>query len=654
MSEQPGAAERTWLIRQTAWLYEPLRRFFADRSDRHEGLRSDLNAARVPVTAAGYLARSVVFALLAVVFGVVAGLLTAILLSELGHIAALTGIGSLGAVSAFASAYRFPIVAAALAVGFGLAAGAGTWYIRYYLPRYVAGVRAKKLNLMLPSAISYMYALSRGGLDIVEVFRRLAAAEETYEEMSQEAGLVLNHVDYLGRDFMQALREASEVTPCDYTAEFFTDLLGVIESGGDTEAFLADQRNEALQDARVVQDSYIENIALFAEVYVTVLIAGPLFLLILLMVMGITGLGTLELVNVVVYAGIPVASALALLILDQLGEPFRQSSSRPSDTATHRPELPDDPEAAAYARRKQRLSKDGFVSRFLSRCRSQPPYVLVASVPLSALVVGLTVWSGTVSLSLSSLFARPLVATTLLFVVPFVIATLPLVGFHELRQRRLNTILRRFPDVLSSIAGATRMGVRPPDAIASTAERSEGPLSAELKRTHNEMEWFDDMRGALVRLARRAQTRIVTRTLRLVIDADEASGNLSETLSVAAEDARNQRQFLQRRSQELSSYVVAAFISFFVYLGIILLINEFYFEQALALGQQSTVSSPDLPISLQGIDADGFQVAFVHSSLVQSLFIGLVAGKMGEGRILAGLKYSLAMIVITIVAFGVV
>jgi flagellar protein FlaJ len=279
--------------------------------------------------------------------------------------------------------------------------------------------------------------------------------------------------------------------------------------------------------------------------------------------------------------------------------------------------------------------------------------VLVASVPLSALVVGLTVWSGTVSLSFSSLFARPLVATTLLFVVPFVIATLPLVGFHEVRQRRLNTILRRFPDVLSSIAGATRMGVRPPDAIASTAERSEGPLSAELKRTHNEIEWFDDMRGALVRLARRAQTRIVMRTLRLVIDADEASGNLSETLSVAAEDARNQRQFLQRRSQELSSYVVAAFISFFVYLGIILLINEFYFEQALALGQQSTVSSPDLPISLQGIDADGFQVAFVHSSLVQSLFIGLVAGKMGEGRILAGLKYSLAMIVITIVAFGV-
>ncbi|WP_340099797.1 type II secretion system F family protein [Salinibaculum salinum] len=653
MTDTTATTERTWLIRQTAWLYEPLRRFFDGRGDRHEGLRSDLNAARVPVTVAGYLARSVVLALLVASIGAVVGLLAAILFAELGHIAALTGIGSLGAVGRFVSTYRFPIVAFVLAVGAGLSSGAGTWYFRYYFPRYLASVRAKKLNLMLPSAISYMYALSRGGLDIVEVFRRLAAAEETYGELSREAGLVLNHVDYLGRDFMQALREASEVTPCDYTAEFFTDLLGVIESGGDTEAFLADQRNEALQDARVVQDSYIENIALFAEVYVTVLIAGPLFLLILLMVMGITGLGTLELVNIVVYVGIPLASVLSLLVLDQLGEPFRQTTSRPNDTATRRPEIPDDPETAAYARQKRRLSTDGYVSRFRSRCRTQPTYVLVASVPLSVLAVVLAVWSGVASLSITGVYARPLVATTLFFVVPFVLATLPLVGFYELRNRRLDTILRRFPDVLSSIAGASRMGVRPPDAIAATAERSEGPLSVELEQVHNEMEWFDDMRGALVRLARRAQTRVVTRTIRLVVDADEASGNLSETLSVAAEDARNQRQFLQRRSQELSSYVAAAFISFLVYLGIILLINEFYFEQALALGQQSTASTPDLPISLQSIDADGFQLAFVHSSLVQSLFIGLVAGKMADGRVLAGLKYSLVMILLTIAAFGV-
>ncbi len=645
--------EMRWLVRRTAWLYEPLRRFFAARTDRHEDLHDDLNAARIPVTVAGYLARSVILVIAAALVGLIVGVGTALVLGETGRIAALTGVASLGAVGRFVSTYRFVFVALTLAVGFALAFAGGTWYFRYYFPRYQARVRAKKLNLMLPSAISYMYALSRGGLDTVSVFRNLAAAEETYDEMAREAGLVINHVDYLGRDFMQALREASEVTPCDYTSEFFTDLLSVIESGGDVESFLADQRNEALQDARLVQDSYIENIALFAEVYVTVLIAGPLFLLILLMVMGITGLGTLELVNIVVYVGIPLASILSLLVLDRLGEPFRQTSTQPADTVAHRPDVPDDPAARAYAKRKRRISRRGWLSSFLSRCREKPSWVLLASVPLGVVAGGLAVLSGTVSASLSGLSAQPLVTTTLLFVLPFVVAVLPLVGFFELKQRRTDTVLRRFPDVLSSIAGASRIGIRPSEAIERTAERSEGPLSVELERVHNEIEWFDDVRGTLLRLARRTRTRIVTRTLRLVVDADEASGNLSETLSVAAEDARTQRQFFRRRSQELSSYVAAAIISFLVYLAILLLINEFYFEQALALGQQSTASDPSLPVSLQSIDAEGFQIAFIHSSLVQALFIGLVAGKMAGGRLLSGLKYSLVMMVVTVLAFGV-
>lgn len=649
---ETDATEARWIIRRTAWLYEPLRRFFADRSDRHEDLNEDLNAARIPVTVAGYLARSVILVLIAALVGIAVGFGGALFLAESGRLAAMTGIGSLGAVGRFIGRYRFVFVALALAVGFGGAFAIGTWSFRYYFPRYQAGVRAKKLNLMLPSAVSYMYALSHGGLDTVTVFRKLAAAEDTYGETAREAGLVINHVDYLGRDFMQALREASEITPCSYTAEFFTDLLGVIESGGDVEAFLADRRNESLQDARVVQDSYIENIALFAEIYVTILIAGPLFLLILLMVMGITGLGTLELVNIVVYAGIPLASVFSLLVLDRLGDAFRQTTSRPSETVD-RPAVPDNADAAAYAARKQRYSRSGRLRRLLRRCRQQPTVVLAASVPLGLIVAGLAAVSGAVSPSVSGVYAQPLVATTLLFVAPFTVATLPLVVFYELRQRRVDTILRRFPDVLSTIAGASRMGIRPSEAIEQVADRSEGPLATDFGRVHNEIEWFDDLRGSLLRLARRTRTRIVIRSLRLVVDADEASGNLAETLSVAAEDARAQRQFLRRRSQELSSYVAAAFISFLVYLGILLLINQFYFEEALALGQATTVSDPNLPISLQGIDVDGFQLAFIHSSLVQSLFIGLVAGKMASGRLLAGLKYSLVMMLVTILAFGV-
>jgi flagellar protein FlaJ len=44
------------------------------------------------------------------------------------------------------------------------------------------------------------------------------------------------------------------------------------------------------------------------------------------------------------------------------------------------------------------------------------------------------------------------------------------------------------------------------------------------------------------------------------------------------------------------------------------------------------------------------QRIFFHLSLIQGLFGGLVAGKMGEGSMSAGLKHSLVMMLLSFVA----
>jgi len=42
---------------------------------------------------------------------------------------------------------------------------------------------------------------------------------------------------------------------------------------------------------------------------------------------------------------------------------------------------------------------------------------------------------------------------------------------------------------------------------------------------------------------------------------------------------------------------------------------------------------------------------FCHSALIQGFFSGLAAGIMGEGRVLAGLKYAAIMVLIAWIAF---
>lgn len=639
--------------RRTTWLYEPVRQWFEDREGTHESLREDLNAARMGVTVDEYLARSAVLAVIVGVLGSGAGVALTVWLASTGTLAGVSGIGGLGGVGSFVGNNRTVFVAITLAVVVGAGSGIGTWYYRYTLPGRRARRRARELSLMLPHAVTYMYALTRGGLDVAEVMRRLAGSEETYGEVAREMGMVVNQMDYLGQDLMQAVRTTSEVTPCRYTSEFLGDLHGVIESGGDVESFLSDQREEATQDARAVQRAYIENISLFAEVYVTVLIAGPLFLLILLMVLGITGADTLTQVNVLVYAGIPGASMIALLLLDQLGSPFQQTSTPSAPERTTGPDVLDHPEIQAYAQRKRRVQLRETLRDPVTPVLQRPAKVLWASVPAALLTVGLFVLTGMVEPSVSAIYESAFIATTLLFVIPFVVATTPLVVAMELRRRRASAITDRFPDVLSSIASANRMGIRTADAIEAAAEDASHALSDELTQIHNEIEWFNDMQGALVRLSRRARLQITSRVLGLVVEADRASGNLAETLSVAADDARRQREFARDRSQALSTYVAAGVISFLVYLGILLLIDQYYFQEALVASQQTGPANPELPVSLQSLEATGFKVAFFHSSLVQALFIGLVSGKMVNGSALSGLKYSLLLIVLTVVAFGV-
>jgi flagellar protein FlaJ len=607
----------------------------------------------MPVTVEDYLARTAVFATLLALFGALLGLGITLWLAASGTLATLSGVSGTGALGGVVSANRVLVVGLVLPTVLAVAFGVGTWYVRYYLPGQRATARARALAIAYPSGVTYMYALSRGGLDIVEILRRLAEDEDTYGEMAREAALVTNQMDYLGRDFLQALREASTVTPSPLLGDFFSDLLSIVESGGSVESFLADQREDALKDARSVQAEYLERVELFAEVYVTLLIAGPLFVLILLMVIGITGSSTLTEVNTIVYLGIPAGSALALLALDQLGAPFRQTALASSGPVLDRPAVPDDDEAAAYAKRKRRAELIETLTHPWRLFKTHPPRVLAVSVPLALGVVGALLLGDVTAASVGAFLDAPLVTTALLVVLPLFVALGPLAVFQRLHQRRLDTVKRRFPNVLASWASANSMGLRPSEALRIASERADTAFSAEMRKVNNETAWFDDLQRALLRFARRSRTRVVTRTLRLIVEADEASGNLGETLSVAAEDARMQRELERARARELSSYVVAALLSFLVYLAILLLINEFYFEQAVAVGQQA-VTETALPVSLQSLDAAGFKLAFIHSSLVQALFIGLVAGKMSRGSLLAGLKYSLVLMAVTIAAFGVV
>lgn len=623
-------------------LLEPLRHRFEDRRERHERLRRHLNQAHYSRTFDDYLTD---VAVAAVTGGLAVGLLV---LLALQTVTVVTGTD-----------LRTVVLNAAIAVAVGLLTAVVVWYIGYTRPRRIARRRASALDAMLPSAVSYMYALAHGGLDPVEVVRRLADRQDTYGEQAREMAMVVNEMEYLGTDFVTALHSVADLTPSEATSDFLGDMVGVLESGGDFEEFLEERRQNYVASLSSEQESYLEQVGLYAEAYVTVLVAGPLFLIILLLVIGVLGASTLGSVSAIIYLGLPLGTAVAILALELVSLPTVGSRSVGDANATEDEDaVPDDPDAAAYARRKRRAEWIDRLKHPLVAFVAAPTRTLVLTVPLAVLAGIGVVLAGLAEPSVEAVRARPIETTALLAVLPFLVVSVPLAAFYEVRRRFVDRVRTRFPEVLSGIARANRSGIDTDEAIRMEAERSTGPLTRELRKLYNDIQWYSDTSGAFRRLADRARLATTTRTFRLLAEANEASGTLHRTLSVAADEARFQKQFADARIREVASYVAVAVISFLVFLGIILLLQQFYLEQVVEAGAQAAQAEAGgtfgigMPVSLQSIDAAGFQVAFLHSVLIQGACIGLVAGKLARGTVLAGVKYSIGMVLVALAVFA--
>jgi len=631
-----GRTQRWWQRRLTG-LLEPLRQRFERNRHKHQDLRRRLNQAHYGLTYDDYLTR---IAVTAVAGGI---LVFALVFLALQAVSIRSGFD-----------LATTLVDAGVALAAGLVATILAYYAGYTRPRRIAKRRARKLDVMLPSSVSYMYALAHGGLDAVEVVRRLARREDTYGEQAREMAMIVNEMEYAGSDFITALNNAADLTPCQATGDFLGDMVGVLESGGDFEAFLADRRSEHIEQLTSEQESYLEQVGLFAELYVTVLVAGPLFLIILLLVVGVLGSETLQSVYGVVYLGLPLGTVLAILALDLLNSPFVSTDATPP-AANDRP-VPDDEDARAYATRKRRLELIDRLKHPFSRFVQSPTTSLLLTVPLATLAIVAVVQLGLATPSVEALRSRLLWTTGLLGVLPFLVVAVPLALFYEIKRRYVERVRNRFPDVLSSIARANRSGIDTVDAIEMEAQRATGILERELEKLYNDIRWFHDPSEAFLRLAARARLQMTVRTMRLLAEANRASGNLHRTMAVAADEARFQRQFAEARAREVATYVAVAVISFLVFVGILLLLQQFYLVRVIEAGAMSAEAAvgPEVPGSLQNVDAEGYRVAFLHSALVQGACIGLVSGKLSRGTTLAGVKYSIGMVLLSLVLFGVI
>ncbi len=97
-------------------------------------------------------------------------------------------------------------------------------------------------------------------------------------------------------------------------------------------------------------------------------------------------------------------------------------------------------------------------------------------------------------------------------------------------------------------------------------------------------------------------------------------------------------------------YVVIVFISFLVFVFVIYILVTTFLSVMATAGSAASASGAGSQFGAN-VNLPLYTRIFTHAALIQAFFSGLVAGQMGEGRVIAGLKYSIVMMIVAWIMF---
>ena len=620
--------------------------YFAERRSSYTDLATTLRRARIPLPVDKYLARSAFISALVAVAVLLSSCLIGILLS-----------GTFGWM-----VFLFPLPVS-------LVFGGITYSLFKYYPTFRSDNTAARIDLSLPSAITYMYALSRGGMELIEILESLAKQRRVYGGVADHIGYLVRDIRYFNIDIIQAMHDANDRCPSSHMRDFLDGLIMVIDSGGNLTEYFRAKAAYYYERAEADQEKYLNSLGMVAEGYITVFVAGPLFLMTILVVIGMIDSTSIILLQALIYGLIPGATAMCIVLLSIMAGSHEESGAVPS--TVKQPDIfagieivpAREDELFAQLERAEAIKKyKKFFRNPLKAFFENPGYVLLLTVPAALIYVIIDVYmKGYLSLQpvIDTVTGIASNATTMAFpaihilddviVFGMFVLFVPFTYFYEKRTRRTKNIESEMPEFLRRLASMNEAGLTLTSSIRASLKSRLGVLDREIRRMWKDIEWGATTSEALTRFEERARTATITRTITLIIKANEAVSDIRRVLQIAAADAETAHRLKQNRFSNMSEYVMIIYLSFFVFLFIVYVLAA-QFIAMVPVGDLSENLSEGMTMLAQ-YDADRYILLMFHATLIQGFCSGLVAGAMGSGSAYSGLKHSLIMVAIAYLTF---
>ncbi|MDY6777804.1 MAG: type II secretion system F family protein, partial [Candidatus Nanohaloarchaea archaeon] len=201
----------------------------------------------------------------------------------------------------------------------------------------------------------------------------------------------------------------------------------------------------------------------------------------------------------------------------------------------------------------------------------------------------------------------------------------------------------RFPDFLRDVVEGTRSGMSLPQAIQNAQGNDYGRLSEHVNALSAKLEWGIPFDKVLWNFAEETRSPIIKRAVNTINQTYESGGNVSQVLDTVGNNLKEIKKLRKERESELYGEMVTGYVVYFIFLLVLIGLIRYLVPSLSFTGNIG-------PLGGGGQSAEEliatYRPIFQNLVIIQSIFSGLVIGKLSEGKLRAGAKHSAILLAV--------
>ncbi|MDA3836549.1 MAG: type II secretion system F family protein [Nanoarchaeota archaeon] len=192
-----------------------------------------------------------------------------------------------------------------------------TFVFMYLYPGMEKKSAEDAINVELPFATIHMAAISGSMINPINIFKIISSTNE-YPALEKEFTKMINEINLYGYDLVSALHNTSKNSPSKRLSELLNGLATTIHSGGNLVKFFDKRAQTLLFNYKIEQQRAAKAAETMMDLYISICIATPMILMLLMMIMKISGLGismSIQTIGLLITLGVLVMNAVFMAIM---------------------------------------------------------------------------------------------------------------------------------------------------------------------------------------------------------------------------------------------------------------------------------------------------------------------------------------------------